>query len=177
MVLEQFAGDDWSKIIIPSIVPVVIISAVGLVSQTIYSRIAMVISRFREFEKERLIHHKELSGLAHEKKMPELQEDLRYFIQTIEMQSNEYAKRFKLLKKCQFCLLISMGAFVLSSFSIGIHVLFYGLSAWILIFFMLGMFLFLIALYYSLRELHVSGRGALKEGDALDRMFKARYPH
>src|SRR5450432_1244928 len=51
---------DWTKIISASVVPVVIISACGLLCLAFYSRLAAIVSRLRAFQRERL-HEQEIA--------------------------------------------------------------------------------------------------------------------
>ena len=48
------AYSDWAKIISSSVVPVVIISACGLLCLAFYNRMAAIVSRLRGFQRERL---------------------------------------------------------------------------------------------------------------------------
>ena len=61
---------DWAKIINASVVPVVIISACGLLCLAFYNRLAAIVSRLRGFQRERL-HEQQLLNRAGSEDGPE----------------------------------------------------------------------------------------------------------
>ncbi len=54
---------NWSQVISLAVAPVVIISACGLLCLTFYNRLAFVVGRLRNLQRERLLEYKELFKL------------------------------------------------------------------------------------------------------------------
>ena len=55
---------EWTSIISLSVLPVVIISACGLLSLALYNRLAAVVSRLRSFQREILIEREKQERVA-----------------------------------------------------------------------------------------------------------------
>lgn len=165
---------DWTKIILPSVIPAVIISAVGILSQTIYTRISLLAHRLHEIEKERIFYHKELMTLTEEKKLKELQRDYTEFLEMLDNQVDELIYRIKLMRKCQIAFLISIASFVLTSCLIGLSVFYFDLSFAVLIFYMFGLCSMMVGLSFALKEIRRAGSATLAAAALLNRFFKKK---
>jgi hypothetical protein len=62
------SANDLTRIVSASVVPVVIISACGLLALAFYNRLAAIVSRLRGFQRERIHEQEFLQDIAEEKK-------------------------------------------------------------------------------------------------------------
>src|SRR4051794_5507398 len=53
--------NDWSKVIVAGVGPIIVISACGLLCLAFYNRLAAVVTRLRTFHRERLTEHEALA--------------------------------------------------------------------------------------------------------------------
>src|ERR1700722_2499399 len=96
---------DWAKIISVSVAPVVIISACGLLCLAFYNRLAAIVSRLRAFQRERL-HWKQLPpDPAADADHPD---DRRKMLELLEIQTENVARRAKLIRLTLFFLLLTI---------------------------------------------------------------------
>jgi len=80
----EVASHIWAQIIPSSVVPVVIISACGLLCLAFYNRLAYIVTRLRSLQRERLAEYKEIFRLekSHESTLRRQQAD--QFLQFLE---------------------------------------------------------------------------------------------
>jgi len=146
----------WSDIINSAIVPVVIISACGLLCLAFYNRLAMVVTRLRTLQRERLGEYKELFRLEDEKKSSVRRQEAEHFLHYLEEQTVEVLKRARYLRNCLFCLITAIFALVLSSLLIGLSFVYPVLDFLVLFFFVGGLLVILMGLYYAILEIKIA---------------------
>jgi Flp pilus assembly protein TadB len=112
---------DWAKIISASVVPVVIISACGLLCLAFYNRLASIVSRLRGFQRERL-HEQELLHRAGAEENPE-NSRRRRFLEHLETQSACVVHRAKLIRLTLLFLLLTISLMIGCCMMLGLSVL------------------------------------------------------
>src|SRR5947208_9172762 len=90
--------ENWSRLIAASVVPVVVISASGLLCLALYNRLAAVVSRLRGFQRERLQQH-DLLGRAKLEKASEAILQHERLIDLLDEQTADVSKRARLLRR------------------------------------------------------------------------------
>lgn len=147
----------WREIMAAAIVPVVIISACGLLCLAFYNRLAMVITRLRTLQRERLGEYKELFRLEEKGERSSLrQEEAERFLHYLEQQTSDVLKRARYLRNCLFCLIAAIFTQVLTSLAIGVSFLYSVFDLIALFFFIGGLVLFLVGLFFAILEIKVS---------------------
>jgi hypothetical protein len=112
---------DWAKIVSVSVVPVVIISACGLLCLAFYNRLAAIVSRLRGFQRERL-HEQELLHSAAPEEGPE-HSRRRHLLEHLETQTVGVVGRAKLIRLTLLFLLLTISLMIGCSTMLGLSVL------------------------------------------------------
>jgi hypothetical protein len=126
---------DWSKIVPASVVPVVGLSACGLLALAFYNRMVAIVARLRSFQRERLAHIEvlgqfKLDGGSREgagaqentAPLPDAYLHHRRLIAMLDEQTKEVLARAKLIRRTLQFLLFTMAALTLCSLSMGVSV-------------------------------------------------------
>lgn len=111
---------SWTELIAASVVPMVIISACGLLCLAFYNRLGIVVARLRTLQRERLNEYKELFHLEDTKENPTKIQFVEQFLHTLELQTAEVLKRAIFLRNCIFCLLGAICILILTSLLVGV---------------------------------------------------------
>ena len=98
---------EWQGIISMSVVPVVIISACGLLSLAFYGRLAAVVSRLRGFQREML---KEQQKLAHTGGVEEAR-----LLELLSIQTQQVTRRARLIRNALTFFLLAVAVLILCS--------------------------------------------------------------
>ena len=115
------AYSDWVKIISSSVVPVVIISACGLLCLAFYNRMAAIVSRLRGFQRERL-REQELISQAESQSGADTARRHR-LLQHLEAQTAHVTRRAKLIRLTLFYLLLTVALLVTCCLMLGLSIL------------------------------------------------------
>lgn len=162
----------WSEIISSSVVPVVIISACGLLCLAFYNRLSVIVARLRSLQRERLAEYKEIFHLedkvGHENKKKEAEQYLHF----LEGQTAYVLKRARYLRNCIFCMISCICSLVLTSLFIGLSVAYVRFDYAVLVFFILGMFLLLYGLIFAVMEIRISLRPIQMESGFVQKLIK-----
>lgn len=146
-------GTNWTQIISVSVVPVVIISACGLLCLTFYNRMAMVVSRLRGIQRERLDLFRELASMR-EKKENEVQiHEGRKTLHALSEQTEIVLQRAKLLRSTLLCFLGTIAALAVTSLLLALSLFIPLFNGLVIFFFVFGLFLLLYGVYFAFREL------------------------
>lgn len=143
---------DWSQIVTASVVPVVIISACGLLCLAFYNRLASIVSRLRSFQRERLHEQDWLADPPEDADRAVVQRH-RQLLAMLEEQTAQVTARAQLVRSALMCLLGTIGCLLLSSLMLGLSVVWPQCIYAGVLFFVLGLLLALIAIVYALREM------------------------
>jgi hypothetical protein len=155
---------DWSKIVPASVVPVVGLSACGLLTLAFYNRMVAIVARLRGFQRERLAHIEVLGqfkldenvrkgGDAPENAaLPDAYLHHRRLIAMLDEQTKEVLARAKLIRRTLQFLLFTMAALTLCSLSMGVSVLCPPAVFFATALFFLGMGLLATAIVFALTE-------------------------
>jgi len=106
---------DLTHVITSAVVPVVIISACGLLCLAFYNRLAAIVSRLRAFQRERLVETvRQLeSPTQHGQKL----------LKHLELQTTHVKHRAKLIRLTLFFLLLTIGLLIGCSLMLGVTVI------------------------------------------------------
>jgi Protein of unknown function (DUF2721) len=98
---------EWQSIISMSVVPVVIISACGLLSLAFYGRLAAVVSRLRGFQREMLEEQQKLArtGGVEEARLLEL----------LRVQTRQVTRRARLIRNALMFFMLAVAVLILCS--------------------------------------------------------------
>jgi len=126
--------------------PGLMISACGLLVLGMNNKYSLVISRFRalEDEKRHLIKHQKENTLKPD-------EEIR--LHSVNQQINKLASRIRLVRNAVICYSIAVGFFILSSFTIGFHMIYSNnVSLITLLLFLAGMSSVLVGICFASSE-------------------------
>jgi hypothetical protein len=145
---------DWSKVIAASVVPVVIISACGLLCLAFYNRLAAVVSRLRTFHRERL-HEHESAARRRAAGEPGASDERRHelLLTMLGEQTARVTRRARLIRDALLCLLATIGCLTGCSLSIGVGVFWPAANYAAVALFMVGMVLLLLAVALAIAEM------------------------
>ncbi len=98
-----------------AVVPVVIISACGLLALAFYNRLAAIVSRLRAFQRERLVEQERIDRCAslHGQRL----------LEHLELQTSSVKHRAKLIRLTLFFLLLTIGLLIGCCLMLGLSVL------------------------------------------------------
>ena len=144
---------DWAKVVSASVVPVVIISACGLLCLAFYNRLAAIVGRLRGFQRERL---REQELLQREDADADEIEVHRKLLDLLEAQTARVTRRAKLIRLTLQFLLLAIGFLVVCSMLLGLSVVWPAAMIASVILFMLGLASMLGAIISAMLELHAS---------------------
>jgi len=155
---------DWAKIISASVVPVVIISACGLLCLAFYNRLAAIVSRLRGFQRERL-HEQELLHHAGPEEGSE-QSRRRLLLEHLESQTARVIRRAMLIRLTLLFLLLTISLLIGCCMMLGLSVVFPHAIFIAVPLFMLGLLMMLAGMIAAMLEL----KAALQPAE-LERRF------
>lgn len=164
----------WTEIITLSVVPVVMISACGLLCLAFYNRLSVVVTRLRSLQRERLAEYKELFRLEGGKKEALLKQEAELFLRFLEDQTADVLKRARCLRNGIFCLISCIFSLVLTSLFIGVGLVFPVLDVLVLLFFVTALGLFLTGLTFAVLEIRVALNPIQMESGFVQRLIKSQ---
>lgn len=112
---------DFTKVVSASVVPVVIISACGLLCLAFYNRLAAIVSRLRGFQRERM-HEQEILQSVGDKKDATAQRHW-LMLELLEVQTKHVIRRAKLIRLTLLFLLLAIGMLIGCGLMLGLSVL------------------------------------------------------
>jgi hypothetical protein len=142
---------DWTKIISSSVVPVVIISACGLLCLAFYNRLAAIVSRLRAFQRERL-REQELILSAESQAGPELARRRRV-LEHLKSQTARVTRRAKLIRLTLFYLLLTVVLLVCCCLMLGLSIVIPATIYLAVTLFIIGLVSMLVAIISAMLEL------------------------
>lgn len=141
---------EWPSMISMSVVPVVIISACGLLSLAFYGRLAAVVSRLRGFQREMLKAQEKLERTRGV-------EEAR-LIEVLRTQTEQVTRRAKLIRLTLWFLLVAVALLIVSSLTLAASWFVRQTAILAALFFVLGLLSMLGGIIAAMLEL----RGALQ---------------
>jgi hypothetical protein len=142
---------EWIRIINASVTPVVIISACGLLCLAFYNRLTAIVSRLREFQRERLGEQEILSRMEPQT-APEIIRR-RKMLEELEAQTTLVMRRAKLIQRTLFFLLTAIALLIGCCAMLGFSIVEPGAVLLAVPFFLLGLLSVLAAMFTALTEL------------------------
>ncbi len=129
---------NWSEVVAAAVVPMVVISACGLLCLALYNRLAAVVARLRGFERERI---EALVALARDREGDAPEEQLRHqkVLQSVEQQVAAVTRRAKLIQRALLFLLGAVCWLLLCSLGTALGKLLPGVRPVAVVFFILGL--------------------------------------
>jgi Protein of unknown function (DUF2721) len=106
---------DLLRIISSAVVPVVIISACGLLALAFYNRLAAIVSRLRGFQRERLQHHEHMAAGRTSRG--------HKLLDHLELQTARVKRRANLIRFTLLFLLLTIGLLISCCLMLGLSVL------------------------------------------------------
>jgi hypothetical protein len=139
---------EWPNIISVSVVPVVIISACGLLSLAFYGRLAALVARLRLFQREMLREQ--------EKWAKEGQGDHQLLLEVLRTQTLQVTKRARLIRSALLFFLVAVALLIVCSLTLALSWFFPWATYFAAAFFVLGLLSMLSGVISALRELRDS---------------------
>ena len=140
-----------------AVVPVVVISACGLLCLAFYNRLAAVVSRLRAFHRERLHEQDQLDrfGAAATSDPSAAEAAARHarLLDVLEEQTAHVTARARLIRSTLLCLLSTIGCLTVCSMMTGLSMLMPGAAGLAVGTFLAGMVLMLLAVVLAMTEL------------------------
>ncbi len=166
---------DALRIIQTLVAPVVMISACGLLVLAFYNRLAVLVSRVRAFNHERLELLEELQE-APADQSTDRKDTLKRRLDAIQLQVLEILKRSRLIRNTLVCLVICIKCMVICSLFLGLSMVSHDFEYGALLFFCAGMIILLFGMVFALMELvRCLTPVALEEGFVTE-MHRVGYP-
>jgi hypothetical protein len=141
---------EWTGIISLAVLPVVIISACGLLSLAFYGRLAALVSRLRGFQREILVEQEKLERTG-------LLENAR-LLEVLRTQTEQVKRRARLIRLALMFFLGSVGLLIICSLTLAFTWYARGAALIAAVFFVLGLISMFCGIVAALMEL----RGALE---------------
>jgi ABC-type multidrug transport system fused ATPase/permease subunit len=141
---------EWPSVISMSVVPVVIISACGLLSLAFYGRLAAVVSRLRGFQREMLEEQekRERKGEAEHARL----------IEVLRTQTQQVTRRARLIRQALFFFLVTVALLIICSLTLVASWFVHRAAFVAAVFFVMGLLSMLAGIISAMLEL----RGALQ---------------
>jgi len=166
---------DITKIISASVVPVVIISACGLLCLAFYNRMAAIVSRLRGFQRERLKEQDRISQAQSHGDGPQT----RGFklLDHLEAQTLHVSRRAKLIRLTLFFLLFTIALLICCCLSLGFSTLIPQAVYLAVALFLLGLFSMLGATISAMFELKAALQPAELESQFVSEILHDEHHH
>ena len=147
--------DDLSKIISVGVVPIIGISACGLLCLAFYNRLTAVVTRLRGFQRERLKEQAEL-GLTRSSSQPDPVRLMMHqeILEALQVQTTHCMGRARILRRTLSCLLLTIAFLSLCSLSIGLSVLWRSLMVVAVVCFIMGLMLLVVGVVFAIVEMY-----------------------
>jgi len=112
-------AEQWSKVVVTSVAPVVVISASALLSLAFYNRLAAIVSRLRSVQRERL---QEQAALLEASARSDTDSILKHrrMLANLAVQTAGIIQRARLIRITLLCLLAAVALLIFSSLFNGI---------------------------------------------------------
>jgi hypothetical protein len=144
---------DWSRIVSASVVPVVIISACGLLCLAFYNRLASLVSRLRAFQRERLAAQEQLDRLRATPEQGGGSASHTLLLKVLEVQTASVLRRARLIRSTLVCLLCTIACLTVCSLFSGLGAVWPPAAVGAVALFVAGMGLMLAAVVFAILEL------------------------
>jgi hypothetical protein len=142
---------DWPRVISASVIPVVIISACGLLCLAFYNRLSSLVSRLRTFHRERLAAQEQLDRLRATADMRGAPNTL--LLEVLEEQTAHLLRRARLIRSTLVCLLCTIACLTLCSLLSGLGTVWPPAAVGAVALFVAGMGLLLAGVVLAILEL------------------------
>ena len=144
-------AQQWPQVLSSAVVPVIVISACGLLSLAFYNRLAAVVARLRALHRERLHEQDFLDGPT--VRAETIRARHAQVLRMLEVQTTRVVGRARLLRATLLCLLSTIACLTACSLAAGLSVMLpravYAATA----LFITGMLLLLVAVSFAMREM------------------------
>ncbi len=147
----------WSRVVSSSVVPVVIISACGLLCLTFYNRLSYIISRLRGFHRERLQIQEDYARSSAAGQPDRFAIDRhRRLLDMLELQTARVTRQARLVRLTLYCLLGTIACLTACSLATGLSVLLPAAKYPAMALFVTGMLLLLAAVVPAILDMRLA---------------------
>lgn len=162
----------WGQVVSAAVVPVVMVSACGLLTSSFYNRLTAILSRLRFLAREAL---DDLDQLAPRKPPGDTQRfgrraRARRTVALRRQQADQLLQRARLMRRAIFFMLFAVASLILCSLCVGAGVFARFSLYFAAAFFVLGLASILAAVVFALFELRVALAAVQQEHDLIDRL-------
>jgi len=112
-------AEQWSKVVVASVAPVVVISASALLGLAFYNRLAAIVSRLRSVQRERLQEQLALSAATARNDADAIRRHRR-MLANLALQTAGIIQRARLIRITLLCLLSAVALLIFSSLFNGV---------------------------------------------------------
>jgi hypothetical protein len=112
-------AENWSRVVVASVAPVVVISASGLLCLAFYNRLAAIVSRLRSVQRERLAGQLTYNAAVKRNDLDAIDSHGR-LLANLGHQTQRIIARARLIRLTLICLLLAVALMVVSSLLNGI---------------------------------------------------------
>ena len=145
-------AENWSKVVVASVAPVVVISASGLLCLAFYNRLAAIVSRLRSVQRERLSEMSTYQAAVKRGDSSAI-ESHRRLLTNLGHQTARIIVRARLIRLTLRCLLMAIALMIVASLLNGAALFWAPVSVSSAIAFAAGMLSLLIGIIIAMREL------------------------
>lgn len=148
-------AEQWSKVLVALLAPIVVISASGLLCLAFYNRLAAIVARLRAVQRERLGQQSACEAAAARGDGAAVT-DHRRLLDNLALQTAGIIRRARIIRLTLFCLLATVALMVASSLMNGLALLAPRAAIVAAILFVSGMLCLGTAMIAAMVELHAS---------------------
>ncbi len=162
--------ENWSRVLSSAVVPVVIISACGLLCLAFYNRLATLISRLRGLHREHMDEQQQYARCLFSGELDRVLMIRHHrVLEMLQVQTERLSRRLRLVRGTLLCLLATVACQIACSVATGISVLWLPAMYVAAGFFLLAAPLFLAGIVYAMLDM----KSALEPVE-LEREFVSR---
>lgn len=148
---------EWATIISASVVPVVIISACGLLCLAFYNRLGSIVSRLRTFQRERLHEYDAWAKHLRVGAADETSEARHHrVLDMLELQTKRVYRRARMIRQALLCILGTIMCLTICSLATGLSVMWSPMRFAAETLFVIGMLLLAVGVFFAFLEMRDS---------------------
>lgn len=146
--------NNWSGIISAAVAPIIVISACGLLCLAFYNRLDAMVTRLRNFHRERLREEESLLRQRYSPN-PDQMELIRHqeLLGMMQVQTNLVVRRAHLLRHAIGSLLLTIGCLAVCSLGVGLSTLWPRLAYAAVVLFVIGLGVLVVGVVFAMLEL------------------------
>jgi len=168
---NEMPSENLYRFISASVIPVVIISACGLLVLAFYNRLAYIVSRLRSFAREQLQEQERYTRECNDTAVDKTVRRRRLqWIEMLQAQTVRVSRRARLIQRTLLCLLGTIAALTVCSLALGVSVLWPHAVYVATPCFVLGAVLLLVAVILAMWEMKAALEPTERESEFIKRL-------